>query len=183
MADGVLPCDGDEFRRLFEEHRETVFRLLYRLAGNRHDAEDLAQDTFVRLWRKREQFRGDGSVEGYLRRIAYRTFLNARSRLSRSRGPHMQEIQPVDGNPDPSESASRKELKGFLLAHVRRAVDELPASWREPFVLFRYEGLKLKEIADTLGITPKAAEIRVARALERVSNELRELKAKYGEAS
>ena len=61
-------------------------------------------------------------------------------------------------------------------------MEELPDSWREPFVLFRYEGMKLKEIADTLGITPKAAEIRVARALERVSGRLRELKAKYGEA-
>jgi RNA polymerase sigma-70 factor (ECF subfamily) len=191
MADRAVPGGGDdplrlgdaaEFRRLFEEHRDSVFRFLYRLAGNRHDAEDLAQDTFVRLWRKRAQFRGDGSVEGYLRRIAYRTFLNARARLSRPRGPQVEEIQPVDGNPDPSESASRAELKGFLLSHVRRAVDELPPAWREPFVLFRYEGLKLREIADALGITPKAAEIRVARALERVAGRLRELRAKYGEA-
>ncbi len=182
MADRALPGDGDGFRRLFEEHRDTVFRFLYRLAGNRQDAEDLAQDTFVRLWRKRDQFRGNGSVEGYLRRIAYRTFLNARARLSRAHGPHVEEIEPVDGNPDPSESASRSELKSFLLAHVRRAVDELPSSWREPFVLFRYEGLKLRQIADTLGITPKAAEIRVARALERVASRLRDLRAEYGEA-
>jgi RNA polymerase sigma-70 factor (ECF subfamily) len=182
MADGALPGDGDDFRQLFDEHRDTVFRFLYRLAGNRHDAEDLAQETFVRLWRKRDQFRGDGSVEGYLRRIAYRTFLNARARLSRPRGPHVEEHEPVDSSPDPSESASRSELKSFLLAHVRRAVDGLPPSWREPFVLFRYEGLKLKQIADALGITPKAAEIRVARALERVAAELRDLRAKYGEA-
>jgi RNA polymerase sigma-70 factor (ECF subfamily) len=94
----------------------------------------------------------------------------------------VEENEPVDGHPDPSESASSSELKSFLLAHVRRAVDELPSSWREPFVLFRYEGLKLKDIADTLGITPKAAEIRVARALERVASRLRDLKAKYGEA-
>ncbi len=191
MADRAFPGDGEDpvdlrdaadFRRLFEEHRNTVFRFLYRLAGDRHDAEDLVQDTFVRLWRKRDQFRGDGSMEGYLRRIAYRTFLNARARLSRPRVPNVEEHEPVDGNPDPSESASRSELKSFLLAHVRRAVDELPSSWREPFVLFRYEGLKLKEIAETLGITPKAAEIRVARALGRVATTLRELRAKYGEA-
>ena len=55
------------------------------LTGNRHDAEDLLQDTFARLWRKRDQFRGDGSLEGYVRRISYRVFLNARSRLSRGR--------------------------------------------------------------------------------------------------
>jgi RNA polymerase sigma-70 factor (ECF subfamily) len=183
MADGVPPGDRDDFRGLFEAHREVVFRFLYRLAGNRHDAEDLTQDTFVRLWRKRDQFRGDGSLEGYVRRIAYRTFLNARPRLGRgARAQDVEDLEPVDRNGDPSESASRAELKRFLLAHIRRAVDELPPSWREPFVLFRYEGLRLKEIAETLGITPKAAEIRVARALERVAARLRELKAEYGES-
>jgi RNA polymerase sigma factor (sigma-70 family) len=182
MADGALPGGGDDFRRLFEEHRDTMFRFLYRLSGNRHDAEDLLQETFVRLWRKRAQFRGDGSVEGYVRRIAYRTFLNAKPRLARPRGPHVEEIQPVDGSPDPAERAGCADLRSFLLAHVRRAVDDLPDSWREPFVLFRYEGMKLKQIAETLGITPKAAEIRVARALDRVSERLRELKAEYGEA-
>jgi RNA polymerase sigma-70 factor (ECF subfamily) len=180
MSDGALPVNGEDFQRLFEAHRDGVFRLLYRLAGNRHDAEDLTQDTFVRLWRKRAQFRGDGSVEGYLRRIAYRTFLNARPRLAKGRGV-AEDVEPVDTNSDPSENASRADLKRYLLANVRRAVDDLPPSWRDPFVLFRYEGLKLREIAETLGITPKAAEIRVARALERVVARLRELRAEYGE--
>ena len=182
MRNRALPAGGEDFRRLFEAHRDMVFRFLYRLAGDRHDAEDLTQDTFVRLWQKRDQFRGDGSVEGYLRRIAYRTFLNARVRLARAHGPRLPEsMEPAGPDADPVEEVGRKELKRHLLAQVRQAVEELPSSWREPFVLFRYEGLKLKQIAEVMGITPKAAELRVARALERVAARLRDLRAEYGE--
>ncbi len=57
---------------LFETHRAAVHRFLTRLARNAHDADELLQETFVLVWRKRAQFRGDGSVGGYLRQIAYR---------------------------------------------------------------------------------------------------------------
>lgn len=183
MVSEAIPGDRDEFRRLFEAQREPVYRFLYRLAGNAHDAEDLLQETFARLWNKREQFRGDGSLAGYVRRIAYRTFLNARTRLQRGRALHpLEHVDAESHECGPAESASRDDLKRYLLAQVREAVDALPPSWREPFVLFRYEGLTLKEIATTMEITPKAAELRVSRALKRVAARLSELRAKYGES-
>jgi len=183
MVGNALSGDRDEFRRVFEAHGDSVFRYLYRLAGNRHDAEDLLQETFSRLWRKRDQFRGDGSLAGYVRRIAYRTFLNARTRLDRVRANQpIDHVEPEDGASGPADTACRDDLKAFLLAEVRRAVDDLPESSREPFVLFRYEGLSLKEIAETMDITPKAVELRIARALKRVAECVRDLKAQYGES-
>jgi len=181
MVGSASPGDREHFRRLFEAHREGVFRFLYRLSGNRHDAEDLLQDTFARLWHKRDQFRGDGSLAGYLRRIAYRTFLNARTRLARVRAARpLDVVEPADPAAGPGDRASRDDLHRFLLEQVRRAVDDLPDSLREPFVLFRYEGSTLNEIAEILGITPKAAELRVARALKRVAERLTRLRTEYG---
>jgi len=174
--------DGhDEFRTLFEDHRDGVFRFLYRLAGNRHDAEDLLQETFARYWRKRSQYRGDGSLGGYLHRIAYRTFLNARNRLSRGRAhAPLDAVDPADDTAGPSERAAGDEYRRVLRARVRAAVAELPDSWREPFVLFRFEGLSMKEIAAAMELTPKAVELRLARALKRVAGVLEDLKAEYG---
>jgi len=171
-----------EFRQLFETHADGLYRYLYRLARNRHDAEDLLQETFVRLWRKRGQFRGDGAFAGYLRRIAYRTFLNARARLARSCGslPIEACAEPADDHHGPAERVSRADLDRFLMARVRAAVDDLPDTLREPFVMFRYEGLPLKEIGSILGISTKAAEHRVARAIARVSSAVEELRAEYG---
>ena len=68
------------------------------------------------------------------------------------------------------------------LERVRAEVERLPDALREPFVLFRFEGLPMKEIAGILEISPKAVETRLARALRRVSERLKELRAAYGDA-
>ncbi|MDH3590598.1 MAG: RNA polymerase sigma factor [Planctomycetota bacterium] len=165
---------------MFEAHKEAVYRYLYRLSRNRHDAEDLLQETFARFWRKRAQFRGDGSLGGYLRRIAYRTFLNARPRLAKARHAPLDGLDPSDGRADPAARSAADELDRFLLLHVRAAVDALPDSWREPFVLFRFEGLTMKQIAADLDMTPKAVEMRVTRALQRITDQLRDLRTRFG---
>jgi RNA polymerase sigma factor (sigma-70 family) len=183
MPSPAIPDDRDGFRRLYEVHGEAVFRLLYRLTRNAHDAEDLVQDTFTRAWTKRRQFRGDGSVEGYLRKIAYRTYLNARIRLGRARSAaSLFDADLPHHDDNPSAMAERSLDRRHLLDRVRAAVDVLPASWREPFVLFRYEGLTCAEVGEMLGISTKAAEIRVARALHSIGASLDGLRHSYGGA-
>lgn len=176
MGPRASGLDRDNFRRLFDERREDVFRFLWRLAGNAHDAEDLLQETFARLWRKRAQFRGDGSLDGYLRRIAYRTFLNARPGLRRARAPLSLDAEPEDGGESPADAAAR----GDLLREVRAAVDALPDGWREPFVLFRYEGMSQAEVADAMGLTPKAVEMRLRAAVRALAARVGEHQAERG---
>jgi RNA polymerase sigma-70 factor (ECF subfamily) len=184
MASPAIPDDRDGFRRLYEAHGDAMFRMLHRLTRNAHDAEDLVQESFTTLWRKRRQFRGEGSLEGYLRRIAYRTYLNARGRLARARSPApLHDGQAASREGDPAPRVERASDERLLLDRVRRAVDALPDSWREPFVLFRYEGLTCAEVAEAMGITTKAAELRLARALEAVSKEVADLRTAYGEAT
>jgi RNA polymerase sigma-70 factor (ECF subfamily) len=183
MTSPEIPGDRDGFRRVFEAHRDAVHRFLHRLAGNGDDAEDLLQETFTLLWRKRHQFRGEGSLEGYLRQIAYRSYLNARPRLQRGRA--MQAIDAGAGSDvaasadAPDESAAQVETRRLLLSRVRRAVDALPDSWREPFVLFRYEGLTSGEVAQTMGLTTKAVEMRLAKATKDLAARLADLKPAF----
>lgn len=172
--------DHDAFRRLFDERRVELFRFLYRLTGHAHDADDLLQETFARLWRKRDQFRGDGSVGAYLRKVAYRVWLNARARIARSRNGAPLDNEPVDGTSGPEESAAQRESRAFLLREVRSAVEALPEEWRVPLLLFRYEGLSCAEIAETLGVTPKAVEMRLRKATQTLAARLRKLSPEYG---
>ena len=169
------------FRQLFETHADGVFRYLYRLARDRQDAEDLLQETFVRLWRKRSQFRGEGSFAGYAKRVAFRVYLNARPRLVRKNGSVPLEScgEPPCPHGGPADRASRTDLQQFLLSRVRTAIDTLPDSLREPLVLFRFEGLKVKEIAQLLDITPKAAEHRIARGLKQVAAQVQDIRTEY----
>ena len=182
MSAPAIPGDRDGFRSLFETHRNAVYRFLHRLSGNADDAEDLLQETFTLLWRKRHQFRGDGSLEGYVRRIAYRSYLNARPKIVRGRAHQVldgHEEMAVDRSDSPDETAARRDAQRHLLECVRRVVDALPDSWREPFVLFRYEGLTCAEVAETMGLTPKAVEMRLAKAMKDVAGRLAGLREEF----
>lgn len=173
MSPSPIPPDLEGFRRLFETHRDSMYRFLSRLSRDAQHAEDLLQETFTTLWRKRAQFRGEGSLEGYLRTIAYRTWLNARTRLDRSRAASSLDAEAASHSEAPEDRVPRQMDQAALLAEVRRAVDALPDGWREPFVLFRYEGLTCAETADVMGLSPKAVELRLARALRSVADHVR----------
>jgi RNA polymerase sigma factor (sigma-70 family) len=172
MITPAIPPDREGFRRLFETHRDPMYRFLCRLTRDAHHAEDLLQETFTTLWRKRDQFRGEGSLEGYVRKVAFRTWLNARPRLDRGRAAALPdgEAPARDGLTD--ERVVLRLDTNARLAAVRAAVDGLPEGWREAFILFRYEGLSCAEIADVLDLTPKAVELRLARGLRAVAERL-----------
>lgn len=168
----VSRLETAEFRTVFEEERDPLYRFLYRLTRNASDAEDLLQETFLAVWRKRHQYEGRGSIGGYLRRTAWHLYLNARERSERRKGlaPQVHEVEvaaPADA------STERSEAMGFLIARVQEALGSLPENARECFVLFRYEGMTCPQIADLTGTPLKTVESRVARATHALSEKLR----------
>lgn len=149
---------------MFEAHRDPVFRFLCRLTRSTADAEDLLQETFLTVWRKRAQFEGRGSAGGYLRSTAYRLFLNQREVRERRRAlaPTVSADDSVPAQDD--HDRERRESIEFLVHRVREALDTLPEPAREAFVLFRYEGLTCAQIAELVGAPVKTIESRLERA-------------------
>jgi len=175
-AEATLPVstlDRAEFRTVFEDQRQPLFRFLYRLTHNASDAEDLLQETFLAVWRKRDQFEGRGSVGGYLRSTAWRIYLNARERDER-RAALAPKAAPDAEMPDEADPVlETSESAGFLLQRVRDELGRLPDGAREAFVLFRYEGLSCAEISALTGAPLKTVESRVARATRQLAERLR----------
>lgn len=162
------------FRELFERERDGLFRFLYRLTRNASDADDLLQETFLTLWRKRDQFDGRGAVQGWIKRTAYRTYLNTRARLERRAA-----LAPEasNGSVEPGESElERRDSVQFLVGRVHDAIAELPDGARETFVLFRCEGLTCAEIAEITEAPLKTVETRLARATRLLAEKLRPYK-------
>ena len=159
-----------EFRALFLEQRDPLFRFLLRLTRNASDAEDLLQETFLTVWRKRELFEGRGSAAGFLRRTAYRLFLNQTETATRRAA---LAPSPKDEHEQDPSDPERAETIGFLVQRVRAALDELPEPTRTAFVLFRYEGLSCAEVAETQGAPLKTVETRIARATQCLAEKLR----------
>lgn len=149
-----------------------VKRVIARIVFNAGEAEELAQETMVRVWQKREQFREGAAVRPWIFAIAVNV---ARNRLrwwrrrptialeewseteSAGRGVRGEGIEGAGG----LERAERA-------AAVQAAVAALPGELREALVLFEYEGLRQAEIAAMLGCSVKAVESRVARAKEKL---------------
>ena len=165
---------------LFLEQRDSLFLFLLRLTRNASDAEDLLQETFLTVWKKRALFEGRGSAAGFLRRTAYRLFLN-QDQLSRRRadlapmaeGEGQPEGLEGDSERDPAAGRERDETIGFLVARVRAALEGLPEPTRTAFVLFRYEGLTCAEVAEIQGAPQKTVETRIARATQLLAERLR----------
>jgi RNA polymerase sigma-70 factor, ECF subfamily len=178
-----MPLDRDQFHELFLAERDRVFRFLYRLTGNAADADDLLQESFVTTWRHRSQFEGRGSAAGWLLRTAYRLHLNWRRKGTR-RVRLAGRVEPLSVDPParashggdaPSEPESR-EAKGFLIDRVKAALATLPEDARTAFVMFRFEGMPVAQIAEIADCPVKTVETRIRRATLLLSDALHDLR-------
>jgi len=155
---------------LMDRHATPLFHFLCRMLGNEDDANDLAQETFVRVFRARTSFRINGKFSAWLYTIAgnlARNHFRWRSRhpnvsLEAETGESEQTLGgtlPADG-PAPDEQA----LAAECAAAVRTAVGRLPEDLREAIVLCEWEERSVAEAATILETTPKAVESRLYRA-------------------
>ena len=163
-----------EFRQLFERHRDAVHRFLFRLTRNAADADDLLQETFLTVWRKRDQFEGRGSAEGWVRRTAFRLYLNERSKRRRRTVLDGAVLRPSEVRTEPPADGeiARKEALAFLAVRVEEALAGLPDEPREAFLLFRSDGMTCARIGELMGVPAKTVETRVRHATEQLAQKL-----------
>ena len=152
-----VPPSWDEVVRT---HSARVYRLAYRLTGNRHDAEDLTQEVFVRVFRSLADYT-PGTFEGWLHRITTNLFLDQVRRKARIR---------FESLPDDAERVAGRERSpeqqvddAMYDADLQAALDALPAEFRAAVVLCDVEGLSYEEIAAALGIKLGTVRSRIHR--------------------
>jgi RNA polymerase sigma-70 factor (ECF subfamily) len=163
--------DGDRaaFDVLIERYRKPLLNVIARTIGRDADAEDLAQDVFVRVYRSAPRYQPTAKFSTWLYTIARRVCLNhARAQTFRRwftlGGDDDQDDPPGDPpdprSPDPAADLERRELQRV----VAQAVAGLPERLRFAVILRRYEELGYEEIAAVLGCSVTAAKLRVHRA-------------------
>lgn len=162
------------WEQIVRDHSARVYRLAYRLTGNRQDAEDLTQETFVRVFRSLSTYT-PGTFEGWLHRITTNLFLDQARRRQRIRMDAMGEEQDRLPSGDHLSSPERAFEHGNLDHDVQRALDELPPEYRAAVVLCDIEGLSYEEIAVTLGIKLGTVRSRIHRARARLRVSLEHL--------
>jgi len=151
------------WEQIVTEHSTRVYRLAYRLTGNRADAEDLTQETFIRVFRSLSSFT-PGTFEGWLHRITTNLFLDQARRRTRIRmdtlGDDADRLPGVAGLGSPERGFEHANLD----VDVQSALDELSPEFRAAVVLCDIEGLSYEEIAVTLGVKLGTVRSRIHRA-------------------
>lgn len=159
------------WEEIVRDHSARVYRLAYRLTGNRHDAEDLTQETFVRVFRSLHTY-APGTFEGWLHRITTNLFLDQARRKQRIRMDAMGEDSDRYVSGDQLAAPERAFEHGNLDHDVQRALDELRPEYRAAVVLCDIEGLSYEEIAVTLGVKLGTVRSRIHRARARLRESL-----------
>ena len=161
----VFDATGDRaampsWDELVRQHADRVYRLAYRLSGNQHDAEDLTQETFIRVFRSLQNYQ-PGTFEGWLHRITTNLFLD----MVRRRGRIRMEALPEDYDRVPAEGPTPEQIyhDSRLGPDLQAALDSLPAEFRAAVVLCDIEGLSYEEIGATLGVKLGTVRSRIHR--------------------
>jgi RNA polymerase sigma-70 factor (ECF subfamily) len=170
IIDSILAGNTHEFHDLIRPYERSVYIMALSLLHNEADAEDAAQETFLKAFRNLARFRGDAKFSTWLISIALN---EARSRLRRKKNV---KIDSLDEAPDdqghvspallrdwreiPSEALERQEVRQLL----QHAVTDLPSIYREVFMLRDVEELSVNESAEALGITVASVKVRLHRA-------------------
>jgi RNA polymerase sigma-70 factor (ECF subfamily) len=148
----------EAFEVLVRRYRDRVYRVAFRLVGDRYTAEDIAQDALVAAWRALPDFRRDAAFSTWLHSIVLN---RARNQLTRTHptGQLPAELQTpsIQQPPDVVQSCFRDHA-------LRAAIRDLPFDLRAPLVLRQFEGCSYEQAAEILGVSVSTVRGRIARA-------------------
>jgi RNA polymerase sigma-70 factor (ECF subfamily) len=158
-------ADPAAFEALYRMHVDKVYGLCLRMTGNVAEAEDCTQDTFIQVWGKLNNFRGESTFSTWLHRVAVNTVLG-RMRKSRREQDRMRAVSDVSAVPETiGDSGGLRDLE--------QAIDELPSGARHVFVLNAVYGYSHDETSGMLGIAVGTSKAQLHRARRLLAQQLK----------
>jgi RNA polymerase sigma-70 factor (ECF subfamily) len=168
--------DRAAFRALVERHRAMVYRVAFQFAGNHHDADDIAQEVFLKVFRSLGGFRRDAQFTSWLYRIAMNACIDHGRRAAPA---PVKGTDEADGDPlatlqSDAPGPEERTYAGELGAVLRVEIERLPPRQRLVFTMRHFEELKLSEIAEALDLAEGTVKRQLHAAVHRLRAALRE---------
>jgi len=159
------------FKKIFETYYPRLLRFAAEYTGDRHEAENILQNVFLKLWEKRAALPMDVNLNAYLltmvknhcmdflkhQQVVQRYYINRKTELQQEMEFNYYAISKFD--PEQTDIETLEQI-------VEKAINELPEQCRKVFEMSRYEGLKYREIAEKLQISVKTVETHISHALK-----------------
>jgi RNA polymerase sigma-70 factor (ECF subfamily) len=157
--------DQDAWRRLYDAHADLVFRLAFRVVGDRDSALDVVQEAFVKASASIDGFRGDASFRSWIASIALNEARSWVRKRVRARQVPLESVgEPADDRRGADQRAADGELAAFALAFIAT----LPDQQRDAVLLRTTEGLSYREIAGALGTSEGSARVSYHHGMKRL---------------
>ena len=175
--DKVLAGNLNAFSYLIDRHKDKAFNLAFRICGNREEAEEIAQDAFLKAFRSLKDFRKKSSFSTWLYRIVYNTSIS----LVRARGIRVLSLEefPADAVDFLSESKNEDEaIDNYRNSLVNFALQKLQEEERGLITLYYYDALETDEIARITGIRKQNIKVRLFRARQKMADIIKTVEKK-----
>lgn len=157
LVTGCLKGNPGMQKELYNRYASKMYGVCLRYTGNPNDADDIFQEGFIKVYGNLQKFRGEGSFEGWVRRIFINTCIeHFRKKVKSYNISEVHENTVEDGYMDVLDTMATKD--------IIRLVNELPPGYKTVFNLFVVEGYSHKEIGELLGITEGTSKSQLARA-------------------
>lgn len=173
IVNRLINKDKRAFELVFNQYYNVMVLYASRFMDTRAEAEEIAQDVFVKFWEKCESLSEDSSIKSYLYRSVHNSCLNS-IKHDKVKDGYRQHVIHV------MESSYQTELDEddpeALRERIHKEINKLPPRCAEIFKLSRFEGLKYQEIADHLSISVKTVEVQMGKALKVLRESLQDLK-------
>jgi RNA polymerase sigma-70 factor (ECF subfamily) len=170
--DGIINGDDHAFVELVEHYKNMVFTLALRILKNREEAEEVAQDVFLKVHGSLSSFQGDSKFSTWIYAIAYNKSLDYLKK--RNRRPIISSFDGFSELNKAQEASILDELTGIEdRRQIKKALAELPSEDGILITLHYYEELSLKEISQIMGSSPGTLKVRLFRARKKLADILK----------
>lgn len=177
LLEAILAGDKDAYRPLVDRHTPALFRVAYRITGNRADAEEVVQESFIRAYQQLPRFELRSDFGTWIYRITVNCALNLvqKQKTSQTRGTSLTSERGEWEIADRAASPERLAFSGQIAGHRESAMQTLTDVERTAFILRHLEERSMDEIADTLGMTINTAKQAVFRSVQKMRRALEPL--------
>ncbi|MBR9846221.1 MAG: sigma-70 family RNA polymerase sigma factor [Algicola sp.] len=172
LINQIVEGDTNAFAILVDRYKDLVFTLALRMLKNREEAEEVAQDTFIKTYKSIETFKGDSKFSTWIYRVAYNTCLD---RIKKNRK-HLNDVEineftahevvTIDNALDNMEIKEREEA-------IQRCIDEFPSEESFLMTLYSFDDLSLDEISKIVGITANSIKVKLFRSRKKLATILK----------
>ena len=178
LIDRICSGDRSAFQALVERHKKKVYFLAYDVVGNHHDAEDISQEVFIKMFRSLKTFRRDAKMSSWLYQITVNTSIDHLRRKSSKPLKSMDDLDKTNfqeklaGSRNAAVNPEQSAEAVIMQNRVSQALQKVSPRERSVFVMRHYNELKTREIAEILNVSQGTVKALLFRAVRKLRKEL-----------